>query len=338
MKKYLVTALFFLLSIGIFSFHRSEAYFQDEVNGHFNYTPSPAAATYVDGNNSYTTTLFPGAMGGFPEAYFASTSQAALQPDSYIRSVILYVFNNSSSTDSTTMSASCTDGSGTHSGTSDATTTLISGFYYRLVYNFSTPVLCDSSSLVNLILVNDLAAGNPTRYSLAATDRASQTGLGIGIRDTSSHTHYDYTTRYTMSVNEDFGLVDTGNLTSEGISAVVCGPTTFSVAGADFGQGLCNVVKSLFLPSSSAIEDFSQVITNLQQRIPFSYFYDITTSVTSQSTTGSSSPITSLDFVSSSTALHITYSTFSSTTASQYMGSTLYNLFLYALMGDKCPS
>jgi len=106
-----------------------------------------------------------------------------------------------------------------------------------------------------------------------------------------------------------------------------CTDTNFSVLGADFGKGICKVAAFLFVPGQLAVNQYTKLVTNLQNKIPFSYFYDVSQTITSQSPTGSGSPITTLDFVASTTALHLTYSPFSSSTAISYMGPTLFNFY-----------
>lgn len=77
---------------------------------------------------------------------------------------------------------------------------------------------------------------------------------------------------------------DIGNLFQAPKLAVVpCGPTDFSinfgVGAVDFGQGLCNTARFLFVPPDGVSNLFSELAEENKTKIPISYFYEMKTIV-----------------------------------------------------------
>jgi len=55
----------------------------------------------------------------------------------------------------------------------------------------------------------------------------------------------------------------------------LCGPTSFSALGTDWGRGICDVTRFLFVPSPAAFDQFRTLETRLASTAPFSYFYGV---------------------------------------------------------------
>jgi len=102
---------------------------------------------------------------------------------------------------------------------------------------------------------------------------------------------------------------------------------------SNISNGMCRVVVFLFVPSSSAINQYTSFNQTLQSKIPFSYFYDLATLY--DSVVGTSSP-TFIDVsfdISSTTVASTSFGSFipsitafSTTTISEYLSPTFLSL------------
>lgn len=109
-------------------------------------------------------------------------------------------------------------------------------------------------------------------------------------------------------------------------------------------NGLCKVGAFMVIPSGNTLGQYALLSSSTQEKIPFSYFYDVQSLITGAATSTSQNSQTfamnlgALDF-SSSTAmgplLPTSLTFFSSTTIGQYMSPAthdlLYNLMIYAI-------
>lgn len=118
--------------------------------------------------------------------------------------------------------------------------------------------------------------------------------------------------------------------------------------GLSISQGFCNVGVFLFVPNSGVLNNFSSLIPVAQTKIPFSYFYDISsivngsTASSTQNMTAFSINLAGLDFASSTGMGPIlptgNFDFLSSTTISHFlpvgMHDLLYNMMIAAIWVD----
>lgn len=113
------------------------------------------------------------------------------------------------------------------------------------------------------------------------------------------------------------------------VSIASCGETDWQVVGVDFGRGLCNVFRFLFVPSDFSTDRWSTLMSDAQTRMPFVMFYEFKDSFAAASSTASttlaftynasSSPITGINIPLKATLVG-------------FIGETTFN-FIYTLMG-----
>lgn len=113
-----------------------------------------------------------------------------------------------------------------------------------------------------------------------------------------------------------------------------CPDTSFQLTGVDFGKGFCNLFRFLFMPSKFTTTQWTNLITDMQSKFPFAYFYDVSTAVNSASNpNGTSTP--SITFTQgTNTPVHtftINPSTALGTVAGSSNVSTLKTLIKYGL-------
>lgn len=116
-----------------------------------------------------------------------------------------------------------------------------------------------------------------------------------------------------------------------------CTPTSFSIGGADIGQGICDIFAFLFVPSQDTLTQFGSLQNVMSTHAPFSYFYQATAAL--QNITVSSSSISGLTIsTGTNTPIHVTADMFSSDTINRYTTTssrsavrTLLQVVLYLL-------
>jgi len=112
-------------------------------------------------------------------------------------------------------------------------------------------------------------------------------------------------------------------------------------------NGLCKVGAFLLIPNQNSLGSFANLSSSTQDKIPFSYFYDVQGLVTGSATSTSqnsqvfSMDLSIMDFASSTSMgpiLPNVLTFFSSSTIGQYMSPAthdlLYNLMIFAIWGD----
>lgn len=111
--------------------------------------------------------------------------------------------------------------------------------------------------------------------------------------------------------------------------------------GQSISLGICNVSVFLFVPNALALTNFSSLTNTLQERIPFSYYFDVqniftgSTASNTQNMVAYTANLSSFDFSTSTSFGPILptqpFSFFSSSTISQYLPVGMHD-FLYNLM------
>lgn len=123
-----------------------------------------------------------------------------------------------------------------------------------------------------------------------------------------------------------------------------CQDTAFDVLGADFGKGFCTVMKFLFVPDQSTINEINSVYLKIQTKIPFSYLFEVQ-NILSQAGTGTTANIPEIKIQTSATSSipNLNIPLFSSSTVAQatqrtgFSGlRTLANVLLYVGFAYMC--
>jgi hypothetical protein len=182
----------------------------------------------------------------------------------------------------------------------------------------NTPLTAGSNNLLPLVKT---ASSTPGNYVMEAY---------LLFWNGSSYATVATSSILNITINGGTPIVNPNNApgyVSGGTQANSCQPTNFTLLGIDFGKGVCDTVVFLFVPNSTTLNNSLQNTTGLfQTRIPFSYYYDMTTAL--EASTSSGSVITSLSF---STAIGnnatITYSPLSASAAEALVGVPTYNLY-----------
>jgi len=314
-KKYLMSTLLLLASF--FIVKNSQAMKYTNFNGVFHYDGSFLTFDRQDGSSP--ASLNPIATNR-PFLWATSTARSLFGSTTSV-SVVSLIVKNTESGKSISGTFACSDGTGAHSGTSASWPLQEAPGMQGVRYYFSTPVTCDFSTMTSFSFDPDQTDTlDYTKTWWSGTEQNLNNGLGI-----TNFSVYNYNYTLTFSINDPFNVLTNESL-NEVASITGCHETNFTVASVDIGNGICEILSFLFVPSQNTLDQFEDISTSLQTKIPFSYFYDITTAVSSQATTSTATPV-SFNLVASSSAFTFTYSPFSTTTAVAWMGQTNYNLF-----------
>jgi len=181
-------------------------------------------------------------------------------------------------------------------------------------------------------------------------DAALGTNVSIAANYSATSFYGELTDNSGASVSIEPGL---SNYTDHGIStssqAIYCadnlGSTTgiLDGIGRQFGLGVCNATVFLFVPSGNAVAQFQSLASTTQQKIPFSYYFDVTGIVSGQSASSSQNlptygiDLAAADFGSSSglsiLPAHLDF--LSTSTVNRFlpagMHTLLYNLMIFAI-------
>lgn len=135
-------------------------------------------------------------------------------------------------------------------------------------------------------------------------------------------------------------ILDYGTQTYASVSIIVstsgieipttsCGTTGFAINSdtlhihIDFGKGICDIVRFLFVPHDSTLQDFADINTSLSAKAPFNYFYTAKSLVENISTSSTSTITSVLTLhLPTTTPIHFDIDMFSANTINKYTDST----------------
>jgi len=199
------------------------------------------------------------------------------------------------------------------------------GFYFTVSYGTSTPYGVGFDSSLSSVGVFPVPAGTTTVQSFLAPKTASTTPGNyqalLTFYDQSNATITQSSVlHFTITSGAAVMLPSSG--AGGGAAIANCGPTAFSLFSVDFGKGMCDLTRFLFVPNQDALNQWTNTKLLMSQKAPFSYLYEVGNDLTSlpTTTTATISPLTLS--VASGTAMHISFDAFSSDTIDKYTSST----------------
>jgi len=251
-----------------------------------------------------------------------TTASTVLGAFTTIGSVSVVVRNPTGSPKNLQADITCTDAGGTHTGSTnnnpviDPSGTDTTFKPVTATFLAGVKVDCDTSSLQFLSInfvgqSGDLTfAGN---YNLNLL-----TGITVGTGTTpGTGTQYE---GFNMIIGINDNLASQANEITQ--SVALCPATNFSVFGADFGLGFCQIMRYLFIPNQTTLNQWTDSKDLMATKAPLSYFYDLTTNFGSLATT-STATITPLTLkLSTSTPISFSIDMFSENTIDKFTNST----------------
>jgi hypothetical protein len=218
---------------------------------------------------------------------------------------------------------------------------------HSIQVNLSPSFICNTATnptsfvelLIRITLVQE-GYGHLGGAKIAGTD--SNIISGMGWADDYNYTGFQQ--QYLPIFNINGTLVYTGaTSTWEGYITPDCGPTSWTILGADFGKGFCDVAKFLFYPPDTIVGYFQSSYENLQTKIPFSYAFEVINIVQNATSTAQSLPTIAIQTSSTSSIPNMNIALFSSSTLSDATSRTgfsglrtLANILLYVGFGMMC--
>lgn len=321
MRKAILIFALILLSVFLIG-HKASAFSNFSAGtGYFSTQLSGGITNKIDFTpvGGSITNIFSGGSRNI-EIVATTTASSTLGHIKVIKYISLLEKNPTGSSKAQRVIVDCTDGTGTHSGASDYYSIPASTVFLPQDFILTSTITCDTDTLVKLFI--QVIDNNAQDFYFAGNDVIGLTE-GIGISDNQTTENYNY--NFIFGINSPFNSSTTN--TTELNGSVACSRTRFTLVGLDFGEALCEITKTLFVPSQNSLTNFANIATTTQQTIPFSYFYDIKDAVYGQSTTSTATPV-SFDLVASTTSFgQIHFTPFSTSTAVAYMGQTNYDLF-----------
>lgn len=149
------------------------------------------------------------------------------------------------------------------------------GYYFTVDYGTSTPYGIGHDSLKDKFGILPLTTGTGVNECPLMTKSAT-TSPGTYKAIATLYDQNDATITQSSILNI---TISSGDITqvpdSPDVTIPTCGNTSFALLGVDFGKGLCDVGRYLFVPSDSVISDGQSLYTTVQEKIPFSYFAEI---------------------------------------------------------------
>jgi len=250
-------------------------------------------------------------------AFFAS-STAEIGEFSEIASVSLLVRNPTAGSLSIRPQVYCVDGGGSRDRVTNTLSLPANQTQFQPLNFFVTPpLLCDSSTLTSLTIdVNSVASEG----DYAGNDFIGLT-QGVAVHDAGSTATTTYSYNLILGFNTSFATTTSGNPTGD-IPVENCPNTSISIGNVDFGEAFCELVVYLFKPSQNSLNSWTNLQDTMEVKAPFSYFYQLTNTLSNQATT-TTATVTPLTLtVASGTPMSISVDIFSKSTIERYTTPT----------------
>lgn len=204
----------------------------------------------------------------------------------------------------------------------------MTGYYFDVTYGTSSPTGVATDSLLSTIGILPLGSSEGVSTSPLLQKSASSTP---GTYEAQA-TLYDQTgdeeaqsavLHYTISGDGSIRVTVPNNNTTAGTGAGSCSATNFVLLDVDFGKGICDVANFLFVPSQSQLNSVTNLETDMQNRMPMSYIYEIQSDFASISPTAASMTPLTLTIGATGTPINFSFDAFSESTIDKYTTPTV---------------
>lgn len=209
-------------------------------------------------------------------------------------------------------------------------TSTITGYYWEVTYGTSTPYgVTDSLKTQFGILPKNI------NESINEAPFLSKTATTTAGTYQAEATLYDRNNNVVARSDVINFIITGGEIQNYALGALTnenatqnCNPTNFSLFGVDFGVGVCNLVRFLFVPSQNSVNQFLGTQSIMATKPPFNFFYNLTSTLSGLASTTASTTMTGLTLSvgATSTPFHITADMFSADTINKYTNTTSRNL------------
>lgn len=163
------------------------------------------------------------------------------------------------------------------------------------------------------VLISKQTPLSPGSYQAQAT-LFDQNGVSVAL---SPPIGFSITTSTPSSTPPTVPGNGTGSSVS-GAGQATCPATSFSVFGADIGQGLCDVAAFVFVPSQASLSQFTGTQSIMATKPPFNFLYNLSATLDSISTSSTSTFAGLTINTGTSTPIRISADMFSPTTLNKF--------------------